>query len=195
MENYQRILDCIEQSLAVNNSVSLLLPGHPRLGVTVTQIINTLKKKLGSLEVNIVPGISSFATMYNDLELDPLEKGSAILDVNRLLLYEYSMEPGINYFIYHICSIGNRRTNFINPSQENKIDLLKNYLLRYYSKDHEVFMVESQSSLCASKIHKFTIDKLEDLLQVVNFNSSLFIPAIKLDRINKPFLSLISEDT
>lgn len=81
-DNYARITRKIEQDADLHQNVAVLLPGHPRVGVTVVQSL------VHRSDVRVLPGISSFCTMINDLGVDPLERGSVLIDVNRLLLFD-----------------------------------------------------------------------------------------------------------
>ena len=44
-------------------------------------------------EIEIIDGISSFDVMMTYLGIDPLEQGTVLLDANRLLLFQYGLEP------------------------------------------------------------------------------------------------------
>src|SRR5262249_42271153 len=110
-DNYSRVIAKIEQEAGRFSRVAVLLPGHPRIGVTIVQRLSHRP------DVKTLPGISSFATMLNDLAVDPLERGSVILDVNRLLLYDLKIVPELDHYLYHVCSIGSSATNFSDPSK------------------------------------------------------------------------------
>src|SRR3990167_6942591 len=86
-----------------------------------------LKQEASDLGIalHVLPGISSFDTMINDLCLDPIEEGSCIVDANRLILYDYDVDTCLNYFIYHVCSIGNSNTDYKSPVSRNAVDFLK----------------------------------------------------------------------
>ena len=103
--NYQRLFDKVVADCRKYGDVALLVPGHPRIGVTLVQWLELRKQEL-QLKLEVFPGISSFDTMINDLSHDPLERGSVLVDANRLLLFEYHIEPSLDYYIYHVCSIG-----------------------------------------------------------------------------------------
>ncbi len=104
--NYQEFVGLITDLSAKYNEIALLVAGHPRVGVS---FINMLQQANSKIELDIIEGISSFDVMLNFLALDPLEEGTSILDANRLILFEYLIDPSINYFICHVCSVGNPR--------------------------------------------------------------------------------------
>ena len=191
--NYSRIYQNTISYLKSHNNITLLIPGHPRLGVTLTQIFEIQAEKC-DYSVNVIPGISSFDTMLNDIKIDPLERGTIIIDVNRLLLFEYPINTALDHFFYHICSIGNSRTEFSSPNINNRVSLFKGYLLKFYLPTKEITMIQSQS--LHSKDTKLTESKLEDidvLLQEVNFSCSLFIQGeIKNIPVNNVFYGFLT---
>ncbi|WP_330925966.1 hypothetical protein [Candidatus Sororendozoicomonas aggregata] len=132
--------------------------------------------------------------MINDLSIDPIEEGTCILDVNRFLLYNYTIDPCLNHFFYHVCSIGNPRTDYINPLERNKPDFLIEKLETYYKKDHPVFLISSSiDKNNTPDVKKSVFSKLRDLLKNVSFKHTLFIPAVlpKKEKINNEFFSHI----
>ncbi|TDR79723.1 SAM-dependent methyltransferase [Paludibacterium purpuratum] len=192
-DNYTRILNALLVGSGAESTISLIISGHPRVGVTIVQQLQQISDS-GRLDLKCMPGISSFDGMINDLALDPLEEGSCIVDANRLILYNYKMEASINYFIYHVCSIGNSKTNFIEPTENNNIAFLKNKLLEHYDKDHTVYLVSTSSSqgVPFEKIAG-TLGALEVLMGSVSYMHSLFVPSIIPDksRVNWDFLKRI----
>ncbi len=189
--NYARILSKIYSEIERFGDISLVIPGHPRLGVTLVQTLSASTNH-GNIDLRVVPGISSFDTLINDLALDPLEEGTCIVDVNRLILHDYAMEPAINYCVYHVSSIGNARTDYKNPTARNRVDILQSKLSGHYARDHVLILVTSaQSRKEAARIHKGTIGTLPELLEGVTFSTTLFIPARMPVRVNKEFLQLL----
>jgi precorrin-2 methylase len=192
-ENYKNILLKVYHDVRKHNSISLLLPGHPKVGVTIAQQLEVDRKQHG-FKLQIIPGISSFDTMIIDLNKDPLERGTVILDANRLLLFRYKIETALDHYIYHVCSIANKNTDYLNPSENNRGNLLEDYLLEFFPKEHPVKLVESSSSLKKeSCIHESTIGSLSKLLTKVNFNSTLFIGAVPPKNVDKEFLKVLAK--
>lgn len=188
-DNYYKIKLKVFAELNEFHDIALIVLGHPRLGVTIVQEFQK-ETSLQQFKMYVLPGISSFDTMINDLAIDPLEEGTALLDANRLILYDYHMDPCLNYFIYHVSSIGNSRTDYEFPDTNNATDFLQHKLLMHFPKDHKIFLVSSSGKGSEKSIlQEGTIDNLTLLLKKVTFDSSLFIPATlpKANRINQPF--------
>lgn len=189
--NYNRFVNYILDLSKKYNNIALLVAGHPRVGVT---FIELLKKQVQeNIEIKVIDGISSFDTLLSYIGLDPLEQGTVLLDANRLLLFQYKLECALSYFIYHVCSIGNSKTNFLNPSQNNRIDLFKNYLLNYYEKSKKVFLCKiSNGKFENSSMLESTIGELDLCLSMIDFSTTLYIPANKPGHLNWEYLNLLN---
>lgn len=190
LTNYQRFVNYIIELSHSFSNIVLLIAGHPRVGVS---FIDLLKKNLPkSIELEIIEGISSFDVMINVLQMDPLEQGTALLDANRLLLFKYTLDTSISYFIYHVSSIGNSKTNYMNPNENNRVELLVDYLLMYYKKDKEVFICKcSNGSNEQSKLITINLSDLHSIVDQIDYSSTLFIPAEKPKEIDWNFLKLL----
>jgi uncharacterized protein YabN with tetrapyrrole methylase and pyrophosphatase domain len=189
--NYQSFIDLAFHSLINNDHVVLLVAGHPRLGVTFSQLLSSDSRSAG-INIQFVVGISSFDVMLNDLALDPIEQGTALLDANRLLLFEYKMETSLNYFIYHVSSVGNSKTNYQNPEQGNQVTLLKNYLIKHYSSSKKVAICQaSNGKNSPSQYTWIDLSELESSISKLNYSTTLYIPAELPEKINFEFLHLL----
>lgn len=192
IENYMRITDKIINISKEFGDVTVLLPGHPYVGVTWIKMLN----KLASDEVirlNIFDGISSFDTMITDLKIDPLDHGATIIDANRLLLYKLKIEPKIDLFIYHICSVGNSKTEFNNITQNNHLNSLQVYLENYFTLNHKVVLIGSNSNSNNGLIIECKLKDLNTLANDINVATSLYIPGLdtSLDDIDKTFHNML----
>ncbi|TCV99787.1 SAM-dependent methyltransferase [Biostraticola tofi] len=175
-DNYRRIIQHVMLALTECDHIGLVVPGHPRLGVTIVQLLQQ-QNKSGDFEFHCYPGISSFAAMINDIGIDPLEEGVSIVDVNRLILYDYMMDPCLNYFIYHASSIGNANTDYSTPQISNKIPYLKSKLLKHYPAHTHLFLLSS-STIKGEFAEKLPgqLANLEALLSQVTYRHTLYIP-------------------
>ena len=191
--NYDRVTKHIIENAANYQEIAVLMPGHPRLGVSWIKKLNNIKNKY-KIDLVCIEGISSFDTMFNDMSKDPLDQGSVLIDVNRMLLYELIIEPRMDYYFYHICSTGNTKTNFNNPSLGNNLDLLKNYLLKFYENEHEIILIESKRKNSQNSIaYKTTVENISDLKDHISVATSLFIPGIKEERTSETFSKLLKK--
>ena len=191
LDNYQRYIDYIAELSQHYSTISLLVAGHHRLGVSFITL-RCDDPRFSSFEIESIDGISSFAVMTNDLNFDPLERGTGLLDANRLLLFDFALEPAYNYFIYHICSVATPKTNFANPSESNKLWLLQEFLLKYYSPEKEMHLVKaSNGSIDQANRITFKLQNMQDINDQVSFSSTLFIPAENPSRFNKTIFNYL----
>ena len=194
VDNYTRLSSTSQMHLLSVNMSALSFPGHPRVGVTIVQLLQKSSQDK-AFTFHCYPGISSFDAMINDIGIDPLEEGVSILDANRLIIYDYAMDPCINYFIYHVCSIGNANTDYSSPQTSNKVMYLKSKLLKHYPANTPIFLLSAstQKGQCADKLQGELSD-IETLLSKVTYRHTLYIPRSlpNKERVNFDFLKEIN---
>jgi uncharacterized protein YabN with tetrapyrrole methylase and pyrophosphatase domain len=177
INNYKRIVDTLIADAKEFDDIAFLVPGNPRLGVTTLTWLEKLAAK-DDIKINIINGISSFDTMMNDICRDPLSKGTTIYDANVLLKYQHDLNPNVDHYIYHVCSVGTANTHYKDASKDNKLDSLVNHLLRYFKSDHPCMLIESSAiAEKAANIQHTVISHLAKLLPKINFGTTLFIKA------------------
>lgn len=191
MANYHRFIEYVN-ALSVNyQHIALLVAGHPRLGVTFIELLKKHTAPKG-IEIEIIDGISSFDVMLTYFGLDPLEQGTVLVDANRLLLFQYQLECAFSYFIYHICSVGNSKTNFINPALDNRIDLFKKYLLNFYPENKELYLCRASNGKNEQSTHfSSTVGELDRCLSKIDYSTTLYLPADQPSRIDWEYLKLL----
>lgn len=175
-DNYNGFISFITRTLETSHNVALLIAGNPRFGVSFVQMLS--QNPIPGVKIQIIDGISSFDVMFNDLALDPIEQGTSLMDVNRLLLFKYQLEPATNYFLYHVCSVGTNQVHFHNASINNKIELLQNHLLNFYSDDKKITLCQASNGSDDPGLYQtFELKDLSKKLSEITFSSTLFIPA------------------
>jgi uncharacterized protein YabN with tetrapyrrole methylase and pyrophosphatase domain len=191
-DNYDRLVTTIIAEVTEYSDVAVLLPGHPLLGVSLAPRLQEQAREHG-WEFVVVDGVSSFDAMIRDLQLDPLERGTTLIDANRFLLFEFDLEPRLNTFIYHVCSVGTRETHYSDPSRGNQVALLQQRLLRYYPESHLAYLISSGANGRAAVVHTCCVDGLVQALDAVSFSTSLFLPARPPTVVNRRFLALLTQ--
>ena len=189
--NYKAFHSFILDVCAQHDHVALLMAGHPRLGVTIARWLaaSTLPEHI---ELEVIEGVSSFDTMFNDLERDPLEKGTALIDANRLLLFKYKIEPTIDTFIYHVSSVGNARTDYVDSTERNQIQLLVEHLKRFYPAGAKVVLCKAANITGgASEYINVTLDSLVEHALLIDPGTTLFIPGQSPKSFNTQFFSTL----
>lgn len=195
--NYSAILNKIKDQLLLYKDIVIALPGNPRLGVSICNMIQEAIKNDKNITFNIFPGISSFESMIIDADCDPLEHGAVLVDVNRLLLFNYPIQTFYDYFIFHICSIGTRETNVSNPQKNNHLTLLQKYLLQFYPAAQPCSFIKSiGNGIHSSKRFCTTVKEMHKAINFIDFTTSLYLPSTGYPPIeNKKFLNLLMGTT
>jgi len=189
-ENYNRIIERVVLKMAACDSMAVCVEGDPVVGVSW---VRWLIKELGDTwHIELVSGVSSLTVMGNALGKDLLEKGTVILDVNRLLLFEYTLDSSLDLYIYDICSTGTRRTHFSEPQKSNALHLLRDCLLRFYDLQHPVALC--RVGYKAPFVRWCKLGNLCDFLEDIDFGSTLFVPGRVPDRYSRSFLDLLLKD-
>lgn len=190
--NYQRLYDETICAAQKNQKTVLVVPGHPRIGVTLVQ---RLVKNSQDFDLKILPGVSSFDTMINDLALDPLEKGSVLIDANRMLLFDLRWPASVDCYLYHVCSVGTRKVHMHDAQKENSWDFLKEHLLKIYSPSTTISLVSSSTGVSRnSQKISTTLSELEKLKPFVHFGTTMFIGGERPMHINKEFYNQLKAE-
>jgi hypothetical protein len=176
-ENYRRIYQRTMLAVRQFGDVGLLYPGHPRVGVTPVQWFRVSCRASG-IRLTVVPAISSFDTMINDLERDALEFGSVLVDANRMLDRNIPLISSLDYYIYHVCAIGTSRTNLSDPLKDSAWPKLVEHVKQFRKPEHPVMLIQSAaadylSSTCLTE----TVGSLFKIGEHIGFGTTLFVPA------------------
>jgi hypothetical protein len=188
-ENYAAFLKFVLEACDYYNHIALVVAGHPRLGVSIAGRLS--KNSLPAhIDVEVIDGISSLDTLSNDLATDPLEKGTAVLDANRLLLFRYALEPSLDTYIYHISSVGNAHTDYANCTARNQLPMLVSYLKNFYPAHKKMKLCKAANFTGgASEYIDVSLSTLLDCALLIDTGTTLFIPGEKPKSINTCFLS------
>ncbi len=185
-DNYNRIIHKILNECEHYDVVAITTAGHPLLGVSWWERL----KKHSQFKANLiyVEGISSLTSMFVELERDPLETGSIIIDANRCLIFEYEINPELDLYVFNFCSTGTRKTHINEPYKENRLGNLKDHLLKFYNSNTKVKMVSAKHGNMPCDITEVYLCDLENILPNVKFYSSLYIPGINPRHYNRNFV-------
>jgi hypothetical protein len=190
-DNYERLAREVVLEVERWDDVALLLYGHPRLGVSVTRLI---EEKLPG-RVLVLPATSSFDTMINDLRRDPLERGSVLLDATRLLLFQFTLEPCLDHYIYHVDSVASRVLSNAGGNG-SRCDLLRDYLLKFYPAQHKVKLIGSDSGQGEKPVMmELELGQLEAAADWMAIGVSLFVPALRPKKIDREVYALLQGST
>jgi uncharacterized protein YabN with tetrapyrrole methylase and pyrophosphatase domain len=176
---FGRLLARILERARADGDIAVLLPGDPRLGVTVVQQLQRLSEA-GELALHVEPGISTFTTTVNNLGIDPLERGTLVVDANRLLLFQQLPNPSFNTFVYHV-------------GGADRAELLQRLLLRAYDAEHPACLVEQgRAAAGTAAVAWGRVGSLAELLANVFFAGPLYLPAAVPRRVDRAVLALLT---
>lgn len=186
-ENYIRIASKIIDACDSTAEVAIVVGGHPIVGVSWWSRLK-VDSAFGA-EIVFIEGLSSVLTVPTALLCDPIEKGCCVVDANRLLLFEYVLNPELDLLVLDVCSTGTRRTHLSNPQTDNAWDLLRAHLLRFYPKNNPALLVRAIMDDGETDIVcKATVHSLDKLYEDISFGTSLWIPGIEPRRFSQRFL-------
>jgi Tetrapyrrole (Corrin/Porphyrin) Methylases len=190
-DDFGRLLARILECAGRHRDIAVLLPGDPRVGVTVVQRLQRLADD-GEFALHVEPGISRLTAIVNDLGIDPLERGTLVVDANRLLLFEQIPDPAFNTFIHHVCPTGATAHPF---EPADQVALLQQRLLRVYEPDHPVRLIEPDAADGGRTVASAgRVGALTDLLGQLTFASTLFVPAAAPRRVDRAVLALLAPE-
>lgn len=163
--------------------IALIISGHPRFGVNLLQWIT--KNKLPShIEVDVIEGVTSFDTMFNDLERDPLERGTVVLDANQLIRTRSTLNDTLDTFIYHLPSLGISNSTSFQFNRRNELNLLAEHLNSFYSKNKKITLCKAANVTGgASEYIEISLENLIDHALLIDIGTTLFIPAESVQKI------------
>ncbi|MFF0383019.1 SAM-dependent methyltransferase [Streptomyces sp. NPDC004286] len=176
-DNYDAILHSLLDLTREHESVAYLVPGTPHLGVSNTSTLMQIARDTAGLEIEVIPGVSSFDTIAADLDVDYLSRGTTVIDSNRLLMYRVKLDPTLGVLIYHPASVGNARVDYEAPWKSNNLILLQDYLLNTFEAQHPYYAVLSASAPGRSaEVTRGELGRLATDAQVFQYGSSLYLP-------------------
>jgi hypothetical protein len=184
-DNYGRVQDAVIALAIEFGDVAYLVPGNPGLGDTLTHGLADRARQIDDIEVTLVPGISSFDTVMGDLARDFLERGCAVVDANRLLLFNYTVDDRLDLLIYHGSSVGTSQTHFRRPWDHNRVDLLQAWLLQSRGPEAPYFAICSAPSLQETpRIHTGLVSEMQEKVEDFDYGTSIYVPG-RVDLANK----------
>lgn len=186
-ENYLCLAKSIRRELSTEKT-ALAISGHPLFGVS--WIRDVLQSQVG-VTVRYVDGVSSWAGMLTQLGIDPIERGSTLLDVNRMLLFDVPLDPCLDVYIFSICSIATRVVAKRSTDLCNW-QLLVDHLRKFYPNDHLISVVHCASAAAdPPEVATRPLAKFDELIPHVDYSTSLFVPAMDPSSFNKETLRLL----
>ncbi|MHA2105686.1 MAG: SAM-dependent methyltransferase [Candidatus Hodarchaeales archaeon] len=164
IEIYNEMVDHILSFLTDQKddfSLCVAFYGHPGVYTYPSHKAIEIAREMG-IEAKMLPGISAEDCLYADLGIDPGEKGSQSFEATHFLESKINFNPDVNLILWQIGILGNSDYQF--KPKKRTIEELKDYLLKYYSKDHKIILYEAAThKIFNSKVLETEIKDLDKI--------------------------------
>jgi uncharacterized protein YabN with tetrapyrrole methylase and pyrophosphatase domain len=165
----------INAALSLSEPVAFALYGHPLVLAQPSQLILTLATQL-SLPTKVLPAISAMDCLFADLGVDPGSRGLQMHEATELLIYQRPILPDMATIIWQVGSLETALYT-VRRSRPERLTRLKDFLLRFFPPDHDVFSVASAVEPNTSPdIRRFRITELAEYAPAFHYGTTLYIP-------------------
>lgn len=173
---YKKISQTLVDKAQADGPVSFIVHGHPLFLVSASEYTIDLAKSL-SLNIKILPGISSFDTLMCDLRLD-YGYALQLFDSTTLLKNNWPVNPEIPLLVFQLSTTNNKEIVLSNVNG-SVLTPLKEHLLRFYPANHEAYIVHSPTQILEStNIQPLVINDISNKEISLNNRPTLYIPAL-----------------
>ena len=171
IDSYKEISSYIINTYNKFKKTCVLMYGHPTVfASSALWAAEEIRNSGGN--VVILPGISSLDCLFADLSIDPGDHGCFSVDATDFLIYNRVFDTRSHLVLWQAGSLG-----CFGQEKTTKIDVLSDYLRKYYPDSHEVIIYEA--STYPSQAFKKEKSKLVDLcVDLFSSISTLYIPPL-----------------
>jgi uncharacterized protein YabN with tetrapyrrole methylase and pyrophosphatase domain len=172
---YQRMAAEVISAAIAERPVCLTVYGHPWVYCHPTALISRAASSLG-LHVEVFAGVSAFDTLLVDLGTDIAENGIQMYEATDLLLRRRPLQTDVTTVVWQPTVVGDPTYPSGSYAREQFLPL-QEYLLTFYSADHEVKLVTSKTHpLARSTVKTFELGALAEQLAGAPSVGTLYIP-------------------
>lgn len=186
IDNYKKITSYIVDQNKKHDSLCVVLYGHPVVhAMSALAAAREVKEQGG--KTTILPAISSLDCLFADLTFDPSESGCYSADATDFLIYMRQFDPNSHLILLQVGNIGT-----YNQEKTTHVHVLRDYLLQYYEKDHNVCYYEAaQYPTQMARIDYFPLSAIAE--QPVSSLTTLYVPPVnKTIQWNKEMLERLN---
>lgn len=175
---YDDIVAHVMKLSAQEKPIALLLHGHPLVYSSVSQRL-IMRATEAQKNLVILPGISSLDQIWVDLKLDIAIHGVQIFSALHAIQHDITLNPRVGTLLLQT---GHALSHHAERTTTNTVEEtlpLKTYLLKFFSKDHRVQLVECAVEISIpNRVLAAEIGRLEEIAQTMNYNATMYIPPI-----------------
>lgn len=177
LPTYRRMAAAVVSAAVDDAPVCLATYGHPWVYCYPTTLIVQAAPLLG-LHVEVFPGISAFDTLLVDLGIDIALSGIQMYEATDLLLRRRPIQSDVTCVIWQPTVVGDV-TYRPEPYGVEQFEPLQEYLLRFYTPEHEVAIVTTKTyPLTRSVVQRMRLDELASQLAQAPQVGTLYIPPL-----------------
>jgi len=182
---YERIADTIIEGALKHKRVSYIVPGHPLIYVTPTELILKKAKRL-RLSTSVLPGISSLDTMILQLNLNIAHNGVQAFECNRFVYFGIEPDPRVPLFLFQPGGLGTGVLTQEHQSSPRRFQELLRALRKTYPASHQCCLLTSQHQFGRpGRAHWFALGRLCSKAAQIDYNVTLYVPPSEEFRVER----------
>lgn len=189
-KNYCEAASIVLDSANSDRPVAYLTPGNPVTFDRVAQEIINGSNEL-KLKLKVIPGISFLDTILVDIQQE-LAPGMQIYEASWFVGMEVSPDTRLSCMLVQTSIFGTSYAVIDRKPQKSTLIELKEYLLKFYPKDHLVALVrsgideDSPANVCPVKI-----GDLDNVSSSDQIGASMFIPPLDEAKLTEEFADMM----
>ncbi|MFJ9729556.1 SAM-dependent methyltransferase [Streptomyces sp. NPDC101209] len=177
LPTYHRMASEVVSAALEETPVCLAAYGHPWVYCYPTTLINRAAPLL-DLHVEVFAGVSAFDSLLVDLGTDIANGGIQMYEATDLLLRQRPIQSDVTCVIWQPTVVGDP-TCPSGPYTSRQFEPLRDYLLRFYPRDHHVKLVTSKNHpLIQSSVVSLALGDLATELEGMPGVGTLYLPPL-----------------
>jgi hypothetical protein len=142
IEIYEGIIARILGELESAGDLCVAFYGHP--GVLTYPAQESIRRaRATGKRARMLPAISTEDTLFADLGIDIGRSGLQSFEATRFMYYRYNFDPSAGLLLWQISVLGEVEWNPPHAGVRPRLEVLTNYLVKFYGPEHEVFLYHS----------------------------------------------------
>ena len=139
IEIYETIIAKILSELESAGDLCVAFYGHA--GVLTYPAWESIRRARAiGKRARLLPAISTEDTLFADLGIDIGRAGLQSFEATRFMYYKYNFDPSAGLLLWQVGVLGEIDWNPPHPGARPRLEVLTNYLKKYYGPDHEVYL-------------------------------------------------------
>lgn len=142
-ESYKSIANKIIEEAKQHKNICVVMYGHPIvLNMPTKLTVDMIKHNELNIDVAILPGISAENVLYCDLQIDPGTGGMQSYEATEFIEHKKKIDITSHLILWQVGFVGYKQI-VRKIDNKNGLNLLKEYLLKFYEPDHTICLYEA----------------------------------------------------